>query len=247
MEEKDYILFDQYVLGELPTEELKSFEERLKIDSEFNNSFKTYRELTTFLETKFENEKETSDFKSNLEQISNSHFNQNKTNNDVQSTTRTITLVKYLVVACVAVFFGIFAFNQFSDPTYSDFNNHDPLTVIRDGNTSDLVKATQAFNSKDYTSANALLKSAFNKNPKNSELKLYYAITNIELDNFKIADNALNELKNGISAYKDKATWYLALSKLKQKKISPCIALLKEIPKDADYYEQAQQLLSDLE
>ena len=76
---------------------------------------------------------------------------------------------------------------------------------------------------------------------------MYYAITNIELDNYTTADTNLNTLINGKSAYKNKALWYSALSRLKQRNIDATIVLLKQIPEDADDYKVAQKLLDKLE
>jgi hypothetical protein len=54
-------------------------------------------------------------------------------------------------------------------------------------------------------------------------------------------------LRGGNSVYKDKATWYLALSYLKQDKKAACKSTLKEIPVDAEDYDKAQKLLNNLE
>ena len=39
MQDQDYILFENYLSGDMSKEEIVSFEERLKTDSEFNQSF----------------------------------------------------------------------------------------------------------------------------------------------------------------------------------------------------------------
>ncbi|WP_452223960.1 tetratricopeptide repeat protein [Lacinutrix chionoecetis] len=250
MEEQDYIIFDQYLLEELSAEERLAFEKRLESDAALKKSFDTYKDISSFLEHKFENEAETDAFKQNLETISNKHFNKNEAETVAVAgeKTKTFTLIKYLAAACVALFFGIFAFNQFSNPTYSDYNSHEPMTVVRgEGNVQELIEATKAFNSKDYEKANKLLKTVLEKDPNNKELQLYYAITHLELDNFKVADTELNKITSGQSAYKYRAMWYLALSKLKQKDSNASIALLKQIPEEADDYRQAQKLLGKLE
>jgi predicted Zn-dependent protease len=248
MKEADYIQYDQYLFDELSVEERLGFEKRLESDLEFKKSFNTYKELSNFLENKFENEAETNSFKANLESISNAHFNQNEVKTVAKKATKTVTLIKYLVAASVALLFGIFAFNQFSNPTYSDYSTHEPMTTNRgEGNVKDLIEATKAFNSKDYNKANSLLEKVLEKDPDNSELQLYYAITNIELDNFKIADTELNKLINGKSAYKNSALWYAALSRLKQRNIDATIVLLKQVPEGADNYKEAQKLLDKLE
>ena len=68
-----------------------------------------------------------------------------------------------------------------------------------------------------------------------------------QLDNFEKADGTLKTIQEGNSAYNNRATWYLALSKLKQEKEEACIILLKTIPEDADDYSQALKLLNKLD
>ena len=150
------------------------------------------------------------------------------------------------MAASVAIFLGVFAFNQFSNPTYSDYNSHEPMTIVR-GNVKDLIEATKAFNNEEYEKANTLLTKLLENDPDNSELQLYYAITNIELDNFEIADKELNKIINGESAYKNRALWYSALSQLKQENNGKAIVLLKQISEEADDYKEAQKLLNKLE
>ncbi|WP_055446961.1 tetratricopeptide repeat protein [Lacinutrix mariniflava] len=249
MEDQDYILFDNYINNELSEDEISAFEERMDKDLVFANSFNLYLETTIFLQNSIRNEDETNDFKKNLETISKDYFSQDKVKSttSVETKTKPFTLVKYLVAACIALLFGVFAFNQFGgEPSYSDFNSHEPMTIVR-GNVKDLIQATKAFNNKEYEKANILLKNVLENDPDNSELQLYYAITNIELDNFKVADKELNKLINGASAYKDRALWYSALSRLKQKNIDATIVLLKQITEEADDYKEAQKLLDKLE
>lgn len=248
MEEQDYILFDSFINGQLSAEDTLDFENRLENDSAFKNSFNIYKELSFFLENKFENEAETDAFKKNLENISNTHFNKTETITQAPKKSKVFRYAQLAMAASVVLFLGIFAFNQFSTPTYSDFNAHEPMTIVRgEGSVKDLIQATKAFNSKEYEKANALLKKVLENDPYNSELQLYYAITNIELDNFKIADTELNKLINGTSAYKDRALWYSALSRLKQKNIDATIVLLKQVSEEADDYKEAQKLLDKLE
>ena len=250
MEDQDYILFDNYINGELSAEDTLDFENRLVNDAAFAKNFNVFADATSFLKNSIENEVETNAFKNNLENVSNKHFMQDATQTitTTETKTKTFTLIKYLTAACVTLLFGVFAFNQFSNPTYSDFDSHEPMTIVRgEGNVKELIQATKAFNNKEYEKANTQLKKVLENDSANSELQLYYAITNIELDNFKAADLELNKIINGKSAYKDRALWYSALSKLKQKDNDASIVFLKQIPKAADDYKEAQKLLDKLE
>ncbi|MBC7642676.1 MAG: tetratricopeptide repeat protein, partial [Flavobacterium sp.] len=70
-----------------------------------------------------------------------------------------------------------------------------------------------------------------------------YAICLIETDNFTKAEDILLSLKNGTSIYNYRATWYLALLRLKQNNINSCKNFLKQIPADAEDFAKAQELL----
>ena len=246
MKEEDYILFEAYLAEELSVEEKTIFENRLETEVAFKEGFKTYKELSGFLEHTIKNEEETNAFKSNLKSISNQHFNKTQNTSEEKKKSTTFSLLKYAIAACVALMIGITTFNQFSNPTYSDFNTHEPMTAVR-GSIKDLIAATKAFNNEEYEKANTLLKKLLEDDPENTEIQLYYAITNIELDNFKVADTELNKIIIGKSAYKDKAFWYAALSRLKQRKIDATIVLLKQVSEDSDDYKEAQKLLKKLE
>lgn len=248
MNDQDYIVFETYLSGKLSQEELTTFETRLKTDSEFNEAFNSYKELSSFLEHKFENEDASNAFETNLKSASNSHFNKGETVLEVKGTVKTFQFYKYAIAACVVVLFGIFTFNQFSNPSYSDFSNYDAISLTVRGDNDDLLKtAENAFNTKDFASAEVAFKKLISKENNNAELKLYGAISNIELNNFASAEALLQDLKNGNSAFKNKATWFLALSKLKQDDKAACVAVLKTIPEGTDNYKQAQKLLDKLD
>lgn len=248
MEDQDYILFENYLSGELSKDETIVFENRLKKDLEFEKAFATYKDLNSFLEHKIGNETEIAAFKENLENISDKYFSKTETVSEVKQKAKRFKFAQYAIAASVALLVGIFVFNQFSNPTYSDFNSHTPFEVaVRGENVELLIKTTKAFNNKEYEKASLYLEELLKENSENKEYQLYYAITNIELDRFEKSDTVLKALSQGSSAYKNKATWYLALSKFKQKENETSVELLKQIPETADDYKQAQKLLRKID
>ena len=78
MNEERYILFDQYLQGEMTVEERNSFEKQLAEDHELSSEFETFKEVQLRLKTKFEHEEEREAFKANLTTISDKHFNTSK-------------------------------------------------------------------------------------------------------------------------------------------------------------------------
>ncbi len=251
MEEQDYILFEDYLSGDLSVEETTNFENRINTDEAFKKAFNIYQNFSDYLEHEIGNEDKTSDFRANLDSISHRYFTKLDIEENPIEVKNTFSFYKFAVAASIALLMGFFVFNQFTGgANYNDFNNHETLDFgVRgdDGNIGLLIKTTKAFNNKEYTEAKGYLEQLLKEDPENIEYNFYYAITNIELDNFEKADGTLKTIQEGNSAYNNRATWYLALSKLKQEKEEACIILLKTIPEDADDYSQALKLLNKLD
>jgi len=235
MEEKDYIQFEDYLFGSLNKAETEVFENKLKTNNAFAEAFQTYKNLSNYLSDKYGNETESEAFRSNLSSISNKYFKEKlevpEEDSEEKSSKKSFGFYKYVFAACVVVLFGVFTFNQFSNPS------NDAL----------LKTAEKAFNSKDFAAAEKAFAQLIETDKNNAEWNLYSGISNIELNNYDEADDILTEIANGNSAYKNKAIWYLALSKLKQEDTLACIDILKTIPEEADDYERAQRLLDQLD
>ncbi len=243
MEDQNYILFEAYLSKELSQDGIIAFESRLKNEPDFNQAFNTYKELSSFLEHKFEDEAASTAFQNNLKTISKTYF-------EKEETTKKVVRFKpwqYAIAASVVLLIGIFTFNNFSNPTFNDYNNYETISLISRGGQDELLEiAENAFNNKNFAEAEAAFSELLNKDDSNKELQLYRGIALLELDKFDEADNLLGKLSNSPSVYKNKAIWYLALSKLKQKDHTACLKILKTIPEGADDYEQAQQLINKL-
>ncbi len=238
MNEELYIRFEQYLADEMTSEEKTIFEAQLQNDASMNESFTLYKETTQFLEHHFSKEK--AEFNQNLKSIAAKHFTAKKE-------TKVIAFKPwyYAVAATIVVVIGMWMMMQ-NDPSYSDFNQHETAVFVeRSDSNENLQKAQEAFNKKDYKQAI----EAFDKiqDFRKPELQYFYAIALIETSNYAKAELFLDQLRGGNSVYKDKATWYLALSYLKQDKKVVCKSTLKEIPADAEDYGRAQQLLEELD
>lgn len=239
MNEETYIRFENYLANELPPEEQQLFEEQLQNDTQFNESFQIYSNWTNYLENKFDPEAEN--FKENLKSISAQHFTEETT---PKSKVITFKPWYYAAAASIVVVIGTWFMMQ-NDPNYSNYNQHDTaLFMERSVGDENLKQAQEAFNAKDYKKAVAFFDKITDF--RDPELQYFYAISLIETNDYTKAKLFLDYLREGNSVYRHKATWYLALSYLKQDKIEECKMTLNQIPADAEDYEKAQQLLSDL-
>ena len=244
MEEQDYMLFEDYLSEALSEIEKEAFEIRLEADPKFRESFHAYKDMSSFLEHKFENEATSKAFQDNLKSISNTYFEKQEAPKKVIS----FKPWQYAMAASIALLIGITLFNNLSKPVYNDFANYDSISLTVRGDQDGLLKtAENAFNTRDFAKAEAAFKELLLTDEENSELQFYRGVTNIELNNFSMAEWFLKGLKEGNSVYKNKATWYLALSKLKQKQYDACLEILKTIPEGADDYKTAQKLINKLD
>ena len=240
MNEDLYITFENYINNKMSPEEQLVFEKQLQNDTDMQQKFEIYKDAYTFLETKFS--AEAIAFKNNLKAISKDHF--------AEKEAKRIRVIafkpwQYAVAASIAILIGSWFYMQNSILQYSDYSNPETaMFVERSVGDSNLKEAQNAFNAKDYKKATASFEKVTDLN--NPELQYFYAISLIETNNYAKAETLLKNIKSGTSVYKDKATWYLALSNLKQKKLEACKIYLEQIPLNAEDYDQAKKLLKKL-
>ena len=241
MNEERYLLFDQYLQGELTIEERNSFEKEVSENPEFAAEFRTFKEVMVELQNKFGHVQEREAFKENLSDISDKHFNKNKP--------KVVKLKPwyYAAAASAAILFGLFFFNHNSDPNFEDFNQPEQAYFTERGDAAlELKQAEDAFNSKNYKKAIPLFETILKQN-KTAEIHYFYGISLLEENQFVKAESVFNELKSGTSVYKNKAVWNLALSKLKQKDYKASKEILLTIPSDFEHYDKVEELLKELD
>ena len=240
MNDERYILFENYLSNELSAEEKTNFEKQLTEDSELASAFEIFKDLNLHLANKFGNQEELKAFKKNLKSISKEHFKTKKPK---------VVAFKpwqYAIAASVAILVGLFVFQNIN-PSFDDYNNPEMATFIERGDVNENLKLAQdAFNAKNYKTAITYFEAIL-KESKSPEIQYFYAVSLLETDQFQKAEINLSDLRYGNSIYKNKATWYLALSKLKQKDYKSCKNILLTIPDDFEDYDQVQQLLNELE
>lgn len=239
MNEERYILFDQYLQGEMTVEEKDNFEKQLSEDHEFSSEFETFKEVQLRLKTKFEFEEEREAFKANLTTISDTHFNTSKPK---------VVVMRpwYLAAAAsVIILFGLFFFD-YNNPSFADYDNPETASFVERGDTDTaLIGAQNAFNDGKYAAAIPLFEEILKEN-KTPEIQYFYGVALLEESKYPKAESVFSELRSGTSAYKDKATWSLALSKLKQKKYTECKEILETISQDYENYDDVEKLLDEL-
>lgn len=240
MNDERYILFENYLSNELSVDEKIDFEKQLSEDAELTSAYEIFKELNLHLENKYRNENELNTFKKNLKSISAAHFKTKK------SKIVAFKPWQYAIAASVAILVGLFLFQNIN-PSFEDYNNPENAYFTERGEVNENLKQAQdAFNAKNYKKAIPYFEAVLKEN-KLPEIQYFYAVSLLEDNQFQKSETNLTELKSGTSIYKNKSTWYLALSKLKQKEYKSCKEILLTIPDDYEDYEQVQELLNKLD
>ena len=240
MNEERYIVFGQYLDNELTVEEKINFEKQLSEDQELASAFEIFKELNAHLDNKFSNEKELNAFKKNIKSIAKENRKTKK------SKVVKFKPWQYAMAASVAVLFGLFIFQNIN-PSFDDYNHPENAYFTERGDVdANLKQAETTFNDKKYKEAIPYFEEILKVNAS-PEIQYFYAISLLEDNQFQKAETALEELKTGNSIYKNKAIWYLALSKLKQKEYKSCKEILETIPQDFEVYDQVEELLNELD
>lgn len=234
-----YFAFEQYLGNEMNLEGRAVFENKLLEDVYWKENFELYQQTYQFLKTKFSGE--TVAFKQNLKQIAlENQSNKNRS--------KIVPMYSkwFAVAATVVLFCSIWFFMQNNEPKYVEYNQHEKAYFTeRSEGVAILKEAQDAFNTKAYENAVGYFEQIPQAN-RNEEINLYYAIALLEVNKFEQAETLLQAIKSGNSVYKEKAIWYLGLSKLKQKDYSSCKQLLEVLPESADDYNKAQEILEKL-
>lgn len=242
MKDYNFLLIEKYIKGDLTPEELDSFKILMKNGKNFAKDVALYQEIENSLTSRTINQEEENELKNSLKNLGNEFI----TKSNKPKVFILKRYGKYLVAASLVIFATVFWLNN-ENPTYGEFANYENLDmVVRGSSNVKALKAQHAFNTKNYENALKEFNVLLEKDKLNVELKLYKAISLVELDKFKEADAIYLRISLGNSIFKNKAIWYLALSKLKQKDYKACKKALKSLPEDAEDYETAKKLLDKL-
>lgn len=243
MEPEEYEEIEKYLNHELADEERQAFEKRMQVDADFSSFVKSYISIHESLQAGVDRASKEQVLKATLREVSEKHF-------DKKNVISIISMRNIYWAAAAAIFLAvclIFIYNLQDPATYERFAQHQSLALAqRSESNSELQHAAEdAFNNADYEQAAKYLAQLSKSSPDDNNLKLYWAIALIETSQYDKSDSLLTVISSSF-IYKHTATWYQALSYLKQGKLEAAKTLLKKIPESAEKYDKAQSLLNAL-
>ena len=249
MEEDIYIRIEDYLDGALDAAERSVFEADVRADPALAEGLAQVREARSRLARQWTQEDVDRALTASLQQLGREHFNR-----DAKPLSATVNPRFQLhrwwpalaVAACVAGFLIWFFRPAGETDLYAQYRQFPPSAFVTrsaaDSTQASLATADAAFNAGRYAEALPLLQRYLASQPNDLEKRFFAALCQLELGRTTEAAAAFQQLRSA-PAYADEATWYLALTMLKEKNDVQRAALLRQIPRASRHYNEAQQLL----
>lgn len=235
----------RYAEGLMEPGELPAFEQALAADAGLQEQLALYREVQDDLQQHFTKDEGEERLKATMQDLRKEHF-------APRSPGRVVRIKRFMQVTAAAAVVAALVLVVWrpwqQEDLYAEYANARMITSVERGADADslLQLATRAFNKKDYATAVPLLEQAARQDGNNSFIQYYYAIALLETGKTDSARNILMDLHRGQSVFKHDATFYMALSYLKEDDPNNCLLWLLSIPADAGNYEKAQELSKKL-
>jgi len=231
----------KYLEGDLSESEKLEFETRLNSDQSLQKELAAIKEMKNFAQSKA---KENNAIQSSRD-VYQDYKLKNKTLQKTSKTAR--NKIKYLIPFSIAamVLIGAFALGVFNQAPlsnqelYSEYFTPVDLSIITRSEEDQSLeeKAEHNFNTGKYTTATELLSQLIDIDQNNQQLKLYKAISEMEIGNINQAKTTFINLSTN-PLYQSESQYFLALCHLKENEIEQATYALKEISEESSRFNE---------
>ncbi len=266
-EQKTYELISDYIRGNLKEDEKRSFEDKMKLDEDFNKEVQLHKNLYLSHSEEGWIDSNHMDNQSDIERIKNvrrsSEINTleaiiSTVSNDYLNPTKSINYRKYLIPLAAAAIACFFIIRTLLSPSLSQlYDTHasweqNLLSKIEQtaSKNSSSQQGELLFKKGDYTKAKTVFLKIVNENKyANSHSLMYLGASHLELEEYDKALHIFEQLLHQNTLDSNRAYWFKALVYLKKGNKDGAIKELKALtsnPKNYNY-DIALKILQELE
>lgn len=236
----------RYAENDMTAEERQAFEQALSSDADLQKQLAMYHDVHGSLQQHFTKDARQAQLEDTLQQMRGEFFSKASAPAKVISMKR---VLRYAMGVAAVLLIAVFLWKPWqSTDLYGDYAQTDMINpAVRGENTDSLLQqAAVAFNAKDFATAEKNLEQVRRSKPDDSFTNFYYGVSLLQNGKVSQARVVLSALANGESTFKYEATFYQALSFLKEGDKTACREWLQKIPADAANYGKARELLDKL-
>lgn len=235
--------FERYESSTMSQEERVAFEERLRQEEDFRNSFEDFRQMQSGIKA-FGYQQ----FAAQLQSWDEEH----DTDADEQVRTLSFSRWYYWAAAVAVIMVATISWWQLSpgqnEQLYTAyFQPYPDVLTSRGENENALNTAMIAYESGEYSEAITLFRQLLEGNgsteAQGNELRFYLAQAYLSTESYDLAQQLLEDLQNVDQfGLKEASQWYLALAYLKQGDSDTAVRLLQQIKASPNHAYGAQSL-----
>lgn len=242
-------MIERYLEGDLTAEERIAFEQQLQQDPALAAELALHKKIHAEMQQHTLHEKKQQELNTTITSLNKEFFKQ-------PAPVRRIKRWWYAAAGVAAAVVLLLVWNLFSGTESFDnkklfayyAKNPEELPGGERGGAADSLrlKAAALYNSQDYRNALPLLRTLTAANPEDKQLQMALAISLMHADLYAEAIRIFERIQTGSSVYMGEATWYKALTLLKQNNLSECYEVLEQIPETNSHYKQAAELMKKI-
>lgn len=246
MKTYSYTDIARYAEDDMNAGERQEFEQALSTDTALQQQLALYRDVHGSLQQHFNKDEGQYQLEETLQEMRDEFFSKASTRSKVVPMGRRLQFA--ISIAAILVIAIIIWRPWQPEDLYGKYAQLEMINPAERGENTDslLQQAAIAFNKEDFSTAEKLLEQARRIKPDDSFTNFYYGISLLKNEKPAQARVVLSAVANGESAFKYHATFYQALTFLKEGNKTACREWLQKIPADAPYYAKVQELLNKL-
>ncbi|PWS31620.1 tetratricopeptide repeat protein [Pedobacter paludis] len=242
MTEDKILLTARYVEGDMDETERIGFEMRVKNELDLQQHLRDYNEIHQSLKIHLAPSQENELFRDTLFAFNRQYFIEE---------TKVVSLkpiVNWMSGIAAVLLVGFLIWAPWRNNLYKEYAGNSTMSVTeREAEKeTDLDRAAQLYNQKNFNAAKPLLEKQYKVAPTNASLAYYYGNTLVETNNVDEARSVLLKVYSGASVFKYDAAYSIALSYLKNDRKADCKIWLQKIPAGTPHYKVAVELLGKL-
>jgi len=246
----DYALIEDYLDGLLSEAECTAFETQVQADPVLASALADVREARERLPRQWARIDSEAQLIRILQSLGEKHFGKSP-GPTTPSARRFWWILLAAVVVALMLWFLWPKTNNNPQKLYAA-HRHFPIAsfVVKGSagvNEASLALAEADFNQKKYDSALTALQTYLGNESNDLEARFFAGLCQLETGHLSEAESTFLMLKGSGSAWSDEASWYLALTYLRQGALDRCVTTLQQIAPNTPHANEAAHLLRQIE
>ncbi|MFN0014429.1 MAG: tetratricopeptide repeat protein [Saprospiraceae bacterium] len=250
-----YTLIEDYLDGTLSDQERQAFDAEIRDNSELSRALAIVQETRKRLQAQWADEQADVALAETLRQIGSAHFQTiSESGQSGRGGGRIFRLSPTWWAAAAALAATVVAAWLFLRPPsyerlYAQYGTMPEADFVVRGNAEkpDLSAAETAFNSQSFAEALRGLNAHLAQNPSDEQARVFAGLCQLELGQYDQAVSLFEQVASSTNIWAEEATWYLALTYLRQGQRDACVRTLRSIPPGSGRHEQSVELQKQLQ